>query len=178
MAHYRHLLHEVFGAAETETSASHQPAAQPGPSVRPADLSDSEAAGFALQGGPVHAYNEEAFQYFLEIERKRSELSNRSFLLMLIDFHKHPRIDAVTAQTLFSVLSRCLRETDFIGWYRDGRVAGAVLTQHAETEADDLAEGVRRRIGGALRDGLPSALAPQLQARVYQIPSLLTSGPK
>jgi GGDEF domain-containing protein len=170
MAHYRHLLHEVFGGADIETSASYAAA-----NARYLEQSDLQAAGFALQDGPVHAYNEEAFQYFLEMERKRSELSNRPFLLMLVDFHKHPRIDAVTAETLFSVLSRCLRETDFIGWYREGRVAGAVLTQHGETEADDLSKGVRQRIGGALREGLPSTLAPHLQARVYQIPALVTA---
>jgi hypothetical protein len=178
MAHYRHLLQEVFGAADTGTSASHQPAVQAPPGARYAEGPDPETASFALQDGPVHAYNEEAFQYFLEIERKRSELSNRPFLLMLVDFHKCPRIDAVTADMLFSVLSRCLRETDFIGWYREGRVAGAVLTQHGETEVDDLSEGVRQRIAGALRQGLPSLLAPHLQARVYQIPSLVTSGTK
>ena len=175
MPHYRHLLNEVFGAAETESSASDQLASQSGASARVAEGSDRESGGFALQDGPGHAYNEEAFQYFLEIERKRSELSNRPFLLMLVDFNKHPRIDAVTADKLFSVLSLCLRETDFIGWYREGRVAGAVLTQHGETDGDDLSDVVRARIGGALRQRLPSDLARQLQTRIYQIPAHVKS---
>jgi hypothetical protein len=167
MPHHRHLSNEVLAAANAESNASDQLPS----SAHATEESDRELGGFALPDGLGHAYNEEAFQYFLEIERKRSEVSNRPFLLMLVDFSKHPRIDAVTADKLFSVLSRCLRETDFIGWYREGRVAGAVLTQHAETDGDDLSDGVRERIGRALREGLPSDLARQLQARVYQIPS-------
>src|SRR4051812_23643836 len=42
-------------------------------------------AGFAPQGHSVQAYTEDAFQYFLEMERRRSEASNRPFVLMLID---------------------------------------------------------------------------------------------
>ena len=167
---YRQLLNETFGAAETASSSGEQLASPAGASAGVARRSDREASRFGLHDGPGRAYNEEAFQYFLEIERKRSELSNRPFLLMLVDFNKHPRIDAVTADKLFSVLSLCLRETDFIGWYREGRVAGAVLTQHGETDGDDLSDVVRARIGGALRQRLPSDLARQLQTRVYQLP--------
>jgi hypothetical protein len=175
MLHYRHLLNAVFGAAESESSASDRLASQNGASVRVTERSDRESEGFALQDGPGEAYNEAAFQYFLEIERKRSELSSRPFLLLLIDFTKHPRIDAVNADTLFSVLSLCLRETDFIGWYREGRIAGAVLTQHGDTDADDLSDVVRARIVGALRQRLPSDLARQLQTRIYQIPTHVKS---
>jgi len=163
-------LNEVFRVAGSETPASDQPASKSGGNAPVGEGSDREPGGFALQDGPGDAYNEEAFQYFLEIERKRSELSNRPFLLMLVDFSKHPRIDAVTGEKLFSVLSLSLRETDFIGWYREGRVAGAVLTQHGEADGDDLSEVVRARIEAALRQRLPPALARQLQARIYQIP--------
>jgi hypothetical protein len=175
MPHYRHLLNEVFGAVEIESHASGQLASQGGAKARVAEGLDRESGGFGLHDGPGHAYNEEAFQYFLEIERKRSETSNRPFLLMLVDFNKHPRLDAVIADKLFSALSRCLRETDFIGWYREGRVAGAVLTQHGEADGDDLSDVVRGRIGAALRQRLPSDLARQLQARVYQIPTHVKS---
>lgn len=170
---YRQLLNETFGAAETASSSGEQLASPAGASAGVARRSDREASRFGLHDGPGRAYNEEAFQYFLEIERKRSELSNRPFLLMLVDFKHpgiHPRIDAVTVDKLFSMLSLCLRETDFIGWYREGRVAGAVLTQHGETEGDDLSDVVRRRIGGALRQRLPADPARLLQVRVYQLP--------
>jgi hypothetical protein len=171
MPHYRLLLNEVFGTAATASRASDQLALQSLGNALVGEGSDRNFGGFALQNGAGYAYNEEAFQYFLEIERKRSELSNCPFLLMLVDFKSHPRIEAATAHKLFSVLSLCLRETDFIGWYREGRVAGAVLTQHGEADGDDLSDVVRGRIGTALRERLPSDLALQLQVRVYQIPA-------
>src|SRR4051812_45481277 len=37
------------------------------------DTFDGDSGGFALHEGSSHVYNEEAFHYFLEIERKRSE---------------------------------------------------------------------------------------------------------
>jgi hypothetical protein len=171
MPHYRHLPNEVLGAVGAESKASDRLPLQSGASAPATEAADRELRGFPLRDGLGHAYNEEAFQYFLEIERKRSELSNRPFLLMLVDFKKHPRIDSVMADKLFSVLSLCLRETDFVGWYREGRVAGAVLTQHGEPGRDDLSDEVHHRIEEALREGLPRDLARHLQARVYQIPS-------
>jgi hypothetical protein len=132
------------------------------------------SCGFALQDGSGGAYNEEAFQYFLEIERKRSELSNRPFLLMLIEFNRrppgfNPEMDVVTAGSLFSILRQSLRETDFVGWYREGRVAGAVLTQHREPDRDDLSDVVRRRVADALERRFPPDQPRRLQVRVYQL---------
>src|SRR2546427_11929887 len=98
--------------------------------------SDRCLSGVALEGRLGHAYNEEAFRYFLAIERKRSERSNRPFLLLLVDLKKQQgmtaRIDADVAARLFSGLWLCLRETDCVGWFREGRVAGALLTQLAD----------------------------------------------
>jgi hypothetical protein len=135
---------------------------------------DRDSCGFALQDGTGDAYNEEAFHYFLEIERKRSELSNRPFLLMLIEFNRHhpgvnPEIDGATAARLFPILSQCVRETDFIGWYREGRVVGAVLTQHGEPDRDDLSEVVRQRVADALDKHFPPDRPRSLQVRVYQL---------
>lgn len=134
----------------------------------------TRAAVQTLQSGWGPAYNEKAFHYFLDLERKRTENWNRPFLLMLIDLKRHPEvnqhIDSVAAGKLFSILSRCLRETDFTGWYREGRVAGAVLTQDGDSVEDESFEVVRRRIETELGKHLPSRLARDLQVRVYRVP--------
>jgi len=139
----------------------------------PTELKASDH-GFALPDGSGEVYNEHAFQYFLEIERKRSEISNRPFLLMLIEFARQPaglnqEIDAVTASKLFSILRQCLRETDFIGWYSGRRVGGAVVTQNGEPTRDDLSEVVRWRVGEALEKHFPPDRPRGLQVRVYQL---------
>ena len=91
------------------------------------------------------AYNEQAFRYFLELERHRSELSGRPFLLLLVDVKRdsvdlEPQIDASTSRQLFSALTQCLRDTDFLGWYREQRTIGAVLTQDKNPPAIRLFE--------------------------------------
>lgn len=173
-ASHHHVLNEVVATVQTELTALDHVGPQGRASSSGDNGLDRDACGFALQDGSGEAYNEEAFHYFLEIERKRSETSNRPFLLMLIEPNKHPaglnpEIDVVAASKLFSILSRCLRETDFIGWYRDGRVAGAVLTQHGEPERDDLSEVVRRRVGEALEKHFPPDRPRGFQVRVYQL---------
>src|SRR5437870_2508775 len=107
---------------------------------------DWSGSAFALEDGQCEAYNEDAFQYFLEIERKRGEPSNPPVLL-LIEFKPSTGLDAVlnraTEAKFFSTVSRAVRETDFIGWYREGRVAGIVLTQHQESDPKRTMEVVR-----------------------------------
>jgi len=135
---------------------------------------ESPSCGLAPDGRSGHVYNEEAFRYFLECERRRSELSMRPFLLLLIDLKRQAgtdmRVDSATAQKLFAALALCVRETDFIGWYHEGRVAGAVLTQHADAVVADLPDAVSQRLTKALSDGLPSHVARRLQVRIFQLP--------
>jgi hypothetical protein len=123
--------------------------------------------------GPV--YNEEAFRYFLQIERKRANRSNSRFLLLLVDLKKDEQqssgFDAATSVKLFAAMLPCLRETDFIGWYRQGRVASAVLTQVGETTGVEVSNLVACRVRDALGQSLPSGVAGRLQVRVYQAPA-------
>jgi hypothetical protein len=138
--------------------------------------SDSCDCGLVSSDAQGQAYNEQAFRYFLDLERKRSDLSNRPFVLLLVDLSQEssvttPDIDPGSAQKLFRALSACVRETDFIGWYRAGSVAGAVLTQHSDTPGADVQDAVSRRFEQSLRKQLPSDLQALVRVRVYQLPS-------
>jgi hypothetical protein len=140
---------------------------------------DSCACGFASDATSGPAYNEEAFRYFLDVERKRSEISNRPFVLLLVDLKKESptmlEMDAPSAQKVLSALSACVRETDFIGWYRTRSIAGAVLAQHSDTTGADVHDAVSRRIAQLLHDRLPSDLATLVRVRVYQLPAAAES---
>jgi len=109
---------------------------------------------FALEDRQREAYNENAFQYFMEIERKRCEPSNRPLLLVLIEPTPFTGADAVLngahAAKFFSTVSRAVRETDVIGWYREGRVAGVVLTQHDDSDPKRTMDIVWARLTSAL----------------------------
>lgn len=136
--------------------------------------SDRCSCGVALEGRLGQAYNEEAFRYFLALERKRCEGSGRPFLLLLVDLKEPPgaaaRIDRTVASKLFSGLWLCLRETDIVGWYREDHVAGAVLTGLDDGPRRDVARLVGQRVSEALGKRLPSEVARQLQVRVSQHP--------
>ena len=136
--------------------------------------SDRCPCGVALEGRLGQAYNEQAFRYFLAIERKRSERSGCPFLLLLVDLKEQSgvpvRIDPMVAPRLFSALWLCLRETDCIGWYREERVAGAVLTELGDRHPTEVCRLIGQRVSGALSEGLPANVAHRLQVRVYQHP--------
>ena len=133
--------------------------------------SNPRSCGVALEGRLGQAYNEEAFRYFLEIERKRAARLGRPRLLLLVGLTGRSKPDArispVLAAKLFSNLWLCLRETDVIGWYREDRVAGAVLTQLADGPPQP--EGIRERVTRALCEGLRADLARGFQVHVYQL---------
>ena len=123
--------------------------------------------------GPV--YNEEAFRYFLQVERKRANRSNSGFLLLLVDLKKDEQLstgfDVATSEKLFSSMLPCLRETDFIGWYRQGRVASAVLTQVGQVHGVEVSNFVACRLRKAFCQSLPSSVTGRLQVRVYEVPA-------
>jgi hypothetical protein len=136
--------------------------------------SDRCLSGVALEGQVGQAYNEQAFRYLLAIERKRSERSGYPFLLLLIDLKKQEgastRLDAMVANNLFSNLWLCLRETDFVGWYREEGVAGAVLIELRNRRPTEVSRLIGKRVRTRLYERLPSDVARRLRVRIYQHP--------
>ena len=125
------------------------------------------ASGFALTG---QVYNQEAFRHFLSLEQKRAERLSRSFLLLMVSLKPKTedgvRFAPVAAAAVFSGLTRSVRDVDFIGWYREGSVAAAVLTQGAEAPGPDAPRQIRDRVTNVLRGELRSDIAERLLVRV------------
>jgi len=134
------------------------------------------SSDLALDGTCPVAYNEDAFRYFLDMERRRAELAGRPLLLLLVDFKKPEQgdtpIPSVTADRLFVALAACLRDTDFVGWYHEGRVIGAVLTQDTESPDTGVVDMVARRVTETLNTSLPASLSVRVQVRIYHLPSI------
>jgi GGDEF domain-containing protein len=127
--------------------------------------------------GRAQVYNEQAFRYFLEIERKRSELSQRPFFLLLVDV-KNPSgvkepMGTEDARLLLSLLAANLRETDFIGWYRDQFVIGAVLTQPERVASSDVTGHVAERFRALIDQHCESNFRHRLNVRVFQSSAVL-----
>jgi lipopolysaccharide/colanic/teichoic acid biosynthesis glycosyltransferase len=104
---------------------------------------------------PTEVLSEEEFQRLISIERKRSERSQRPFVLLLMDIGgilAGPKNDLILVDLLTAV-QRGTRETDVTGWYKANSVMGAVFTEIIP--ADNLAlSKILSRIGSVLRDRL------------------------
>lgn len=131
------------------------------------------SCGLAHEDREGQAYNEQAFRHFLTIERKRAARASRTFLLLLVSLRKQPGVSVAfsprLASRLFSGLALCVREVDFIGWYREGRVAGAVLIQGIGTPDPDAARRIGERVTQILGRRLSAAEVQRLQVRVLQL---------
>ena len=118
------------------------------------------------------AYNEEAFRYLLESESKRSERSGHLYQILLV-YRTNAQgaivpMDPDIAQTVIAAMSRCLRDTDYIGWYHEGRVVGGVLTVVGRDSVADVCNRLRPRLVEILRAELGVEESRRFQIRVYQ----------
>jgi hypothetical protein len=117
-------------------------------------------------------YDEETFLYFLALERARAEHANQPLRLLLAALEPVPGkpqpMPQSSAARLFEGMRLSLRETDVVGWYRQGKVAGAVLSVHPGMPGSEAWDLVERRVGDALRERLPSSAARDLRVRVVE----------
>ncbi len=129
--------------------------------------------GVTLQGRLGQTCGEEAFRYLLDTERRRAERSSRPILLLLVSVKK-PGSDPIppnVAATIFRGLWECVREVDFIGWFREGRVAGVVLTQGAAPLLPEVPRRLGDRIARVLREHVASTVADHLHVQVLELRS-------
>lgn len=120
----------------------------------------------------IQAYNEESFRYLLANESKRSERSGRSFHVVLV-YLTAPggstvRMDNEMATKLLSALSCILRETDYIGWYRDDLIVGGVLTALGDIPTAEVSRQIEQRFVEVLRGGSPVGEFSRLQLRLFR----------
>jgi len=123
-------------------------------------------ASFSQSG----VYNQEAFRCLLESESKRSERSGRFCQILLMYWTdvqgRIVLMDSHVVKTVLASLSRSLRETDYIGWYRDGRIVGAVLTVLAEESMAQVASHLQKRLAEILQSELSIEENLRLRIRV------------
>jgi lipopolysaccharide/colanic/teichoic acid biosynthesis glycosyltransferase len=97
--------------------------------------------------------SEEAFRRMISLERKRSERSQRPFVLLLIDTGRNESGDKqgrILLGTL-AALQGAIRETDVTGWYTTNSVLGIIFTEIV-LDKDTILSTILSRIGALLRD--------------------------
>jgi hypothetical protein len=123
--------------------------------------------------GDFQPYDEATFLYFLEMERRRAEPVKRALLLALVGFavdgQEVVRVDAATSKALIAALASCVREVDFIGWYRANSIAGAVMPQPGNLARSQVSHSVGERIALGVSGRLPPDLRNGVEVRVLQL---------
>jgi len=111
----------------------------------------TSALGGELTIGPSVMFTEEVFQNVLRLERRRAERSSRPFILILVHSQK---ADRVVLHQALSVLLSATRESDLVGWYRDGVTLGIIFTELGEGEKAATAQMLLKKIQSALLESL------------------------
>ncbi len=88
----------------------------------------------------------------LRLERKRTERSNRRFVLMLLDARGLLKADDSheTLHKVMAVLSHSTRETDIKGWYTDEAVIGVIFTEVGPADGKSVAKALMTKVTNAL----------------------------
>ncbi len=99
--------------------------------------------------------SEEAFRRMISVERKRSERSQRPFVLLLIDTGRRQPGDKQGRALLdmLSSLQGATRETDFTGWYTTNSVVGVMFTEII-LDNNAVLSTILSRMGALLRERL------------------------
>jgi hypothetical protein len=79
---------------------------------------------------------EKDFHRVITLERKRTELTRKPFLLMLLDMGGC--IPSEKAETILSALSGFTRETDVTGWYTTNSVLGVICTEFGSHDRNTI----------------------------------------
>jgi hypothetical protein len=128
-----------------------------------------EGMGSPTESG---AYNEEGFRYLLKSESKRSERSGHFYQILLVYRCNAQgaivQLDLEVAQVVIAAMCRCLRETDYVGWYRKELIVGGVLTVVGRDNLLDVSSRLQPRLLETLRAELGEEVSHWLRIQVYQ----------
>src|SRR5260221_4569296 len=127
-------------------------------------LNSSATRTGVVQEGP--------FQNRLALERRRAERSRNPFVLMLLDASQSSDTDP--ADLLISrvtpVLLRSTRETDLVGWYKNGVILGILFTEVTLEGTTPITEVLHTKVLSALHSGLSRKVISKLAVTVHLFP--------
>ena len=72
---------------------------------------------------------ENVFHSMLTLERRRAERSRKPFVLMLLDANLENGTAADILKQAVEIVAASKRETDLVGWYKDGAILGVIFTE-------------------------------------------------
>ena len=105
---------------------------------------------------------ESVFQSMLTLERRRAERSGKPFVLMLVDAMHEDGPAAPLLSSALKVVERNSRETDVVGWYKNGLILGVIFTEVATDSKELVTETLRRK----MLSGLEMEVGPEQSTKI------------
>lgn len=109
-------------------------------------------------GLPASGYGEEAFRHLLGSEAQRSRRSGHLCQILLVHFMNAEEaivpMGSRVADAVIAALIRTLRDTDYVGWYREGKIVGGVLTLLGQEAVSKGCACIRARVAEVLQSEL------------------------
>ena len=120
---------------------------------------------------PGEVLSEETFHQMIALERKRSERSQRPFVLLLIDRGRmHPGDEqGPVLLDVLSALEGTTRETDVTGWYKTNAVVGVMFTEIV-LDNNAVLSTIFPRIATVLRDRLDTEQFSRIKFSFHVFP--------
>jgi exopolysaccharide biosynthesis polyprenyl glycosylphosphotransferase len=140
---------------------------------RPANLSTNSVDRPRLSQvkTPAEVMSEDTFHRVIALERKRSERSQRPFVLLLVDTG-YDGIDEKRSQSLLDLLSAlqgATRETDVTGWYQENAVVGVMFTEIV-LDNNLVVSTLLSRIAAVVRDRLDAEQFSRIKFSFHVFP--------
>jgi lipopolysaccharide/colanic/teichoic acid biosynthesis glycosyltransferase len=117
--------------------------------------------------------SQELFARTLYIERKRTERSGRSFVLMLLESTRllKPDGDHQTLGQVLLALSRSTRDTDTKGWHKEGSTLGVIFTElGADMDGRSVANALLTKVMNALTGTLTIGQINEIRLSFHAFP--------
>ena len=130
----------------------------------------SSAAIRAEEARRYTVWGEETLNAMLTLERRRAERSRKPFVLMLLDAHQENGSSKTILHQALAAVASSTRETDLIGWYKEGEILGIIFTEVGSDAKNIITETLRAKISASLHDNLGSARATKVAMSLHVFP--------
>jgi len=141
------------------------------PEAKSPKAARSDAFADKLFENVLQPLPEAIFRRQLAQERKRSERSRKSFLLMLVQSKAlKPAESLPVLDRVARVLGGVIRETDTFGWFKANAVIGVIYSELGSAEISAAIESIQSKTVSALGRMMSSNQIESLQISFYRYP--------
>jgi lipopolysaccharide/colanic/teichoic acid biosynthesis glycosyltransferase len=116
--------------------------------------------------------DEATFRRMIAIERKRTERSKAPFVLMLLEAisDRGPKKGHITLSRIATALLSSSRDTDLVGWYKDGAIIGTMFTGLIVSDKRAVLDTFLTKVSAALQEELTAEEFNQVRISFHLFP--------